>query len=254
MFICHVWILLPQWIWLMTWVTLRDRDKIDLYQTTTRVDWYSYEPLSLSLTTFHKDLGPVSISRPSFPDMGIPMLKIRWSRDRLIFNMGIPILVRRHLYIETASWKFQMIFSLSYVYHQDIFTTRPTNSLDEIQTLTATKQYKKYTPFVRYLERIGCVAEVTLTTILSNFNKVQAVNSIDEYCLNNLFIKCPWWCHDMKILSVLLALCEGNPPVTRTVMWNFDGCFDVTPNKVFNKNSQVVGNFRCLDDTHVKSL
>ena len=34
--------------------------------------------------------------------MGIPMLKIRRSRDRLIFNMGIPILVRRHLYIETT--------------------------------------------------------------------------------------------------------------------------------------------------------
>ena len=30
------------------------------------------------------------------------MLKIRWSWDRLIFNMAIPILVRRHLYIETA--------------------------------------------------------------------------------------------------------------------------------------------------------
>ena len=29
------------------------------------------------------------------------MLKIRRSRDRLIFNMGISILVRRHLYIET---------------------------------------------------------------------------------------------------------------------------------------------------------
>ena len=34
--------------------------------------------------------------------MGIPMLKIRRSRDLLIFNMGIPILVRRHLYIEMA--------------------------------------------------------------------------------------------------------------------------------------------------------
>ena len=32
--------------------------------------------------------------------MGIPMLKMSW--DRLFFNMGIPILVRRHLYIETA--------------------------------------------------------------------------------------------------------------------------------------------------------
>ena len=47
--------------------------------------------------------GPVSIQRLPVPGMGIPMLKIRWSRDRLIFNMGIPILVRRHLYIESAS-------------------------------------------------------------------------------------------------------------------------------------------------------
>ena len=39
-----------------------------------------------------------------FPRYGIPMLKIRQSRDRLIFNMGIPILVSRHLYIETAPW------------------------------------------------------------------------------------------------------------------------------------------------------
>ena len=34
--------------------------------------------------------------------MEIPMLKIRRSPDRLIFNMGIPILVRRHIYVETV--------------------------------------------------------------------------------------------------------------------------------------------------------
>ena len=36
--------------------------------------------------------------------MGIAMLEIRRSRDRdrLIFNMGIPILLRQHIYIETA--------------------------------------------------------------------------------------------------------------------------------------------------------
>ena len=38
--------------------------------------------------------------------MAIPMLKIRQSQDRLIFNMGIHILVRRHLYIETAPGVF----------------------------------------------------------------------------------------------------------------------------------------------------
>ena len=37
-----------------------------------------------------------------FPGMGILMLKTRRSRDRLIFNMVIPILVRRHFYIETT--------------------------------------------------------------------------------------------------------------------------------------------------------
>ena len=35
---------------------------------------------------------------------GIPMLYKRLSRDRLVFNMEIPILVRRHLYIATAPW------------------------------------------------------------------------------------------------------------------------------------------------------
>ena len=33
---------------------------------------------------------------------GIRMLKIIRQRDRLIFNMGIPLLVKRHLYIEMA--------------------------------------------------------------------------------------------------------------------------------------------------------
>ena len=47
-------------------------------------------------------VAPNSKYRPSFPGIEIPMLKIRRSRDRLIFNMGIPILVR-HLYIETSS-------------------------------------------------------------------------------------------------------------------------------------------------------
>ena len=35
-----------------------------------------------------------------FTDMGIVMIKIRRTWDRLIFIMGIPILVKQHLYIE----------------------------------------------------------------------------------------------------------------------------------------------------------
>ena len=45
-----------------------------------------------------------------FSGYGIPMLKIRRSWDRLIFNMGIPILVRRHLYIETVPWSLQLVW------------------------------------------------------------------------------------------------------------------------------------------------
>ena len=60
---------------------------------------------------FHSSCGKTSYQPPgphlniktAFPRYGIPMLKIRRSRDRLIVNMGIPILVRWHLNIETAS-------------------------------------------------------------------------------------------------------------------------------------------------------
>ena len=37
-----------------------------------------------------------------FPSMGIAMLKIRQLQDHLIFNLGIPILLRQHLYFELA--------------------------------------------------------------------------------------------------------------------------------------------------------
>ena len=37
------------------------------------------------------------------------MLKIRRSQDRLIFNVGIHILIRRHLYIETGPWRFNTL-------------------------------------------------------------------------------------------------------------------------------------------------
>ena len=49
-----------------------------------------------------------------FPGMGIPLLKIRQSRDHLILNMGIPILVRQHLNINTAPRPWFNINMLSY--------------------------------------------------------------------------------------------------------------------------------------------
>ena len=40
-----------------------------------------------------------------FLGMGIPIIKMRRSEDRLIFLMGIPVLVREYLYIEMAPRK-----------------------------------------------------------------------------------------------------------------------------------------------------
>ena len=59
--------------------------------------WYN------GMSVLNKGPGPRLKIKTVFPGMGIPMLKIRRSRD-IIFNMGIPILVRQHLYIETVPW------------------------------------------------------------------------------------------------------------------------------------------------------
>ena len=52
---------------------------------------------------------PVSIQTPSFLGIRISTIKVRWSRDHLIFIMEIPKLVRWHLYIGTPSRRFQWL-------------------------------------------------------------------------------------------------------------------------------------------------
>ena len=47
-------------------------------------------------------LGPDSIQRCHLTNIGNPIVEIRPSYDRLISTMGFPILVRRHLYIESG--------------------------------------------------------------------------------------------------------------------------------------------------------
>ena len=51
------------------------------------------------------NLGPDSIYRCRLTSIGIPMLKIRRSRDRLVLNMEIPIPGKDGLYIETGPWQ-----------------------------------------------------------------------------------------------------------------------------------------------------
>ena len=56
----------------------------------------------LVITPSSQEPGPYFNINTVLPGMGIPMLKIRQSQDHFIFNMGIPILVRQHLYIEVG--------------------------------------------------------------------------------------------------------------------------------------------------------
>ena len=54
----------------------------------------------------------VSIQMCPLTSIGITMLKIRWSRDCLIFNMGIPIPGEDGLYIETNPGSGRHILTL----------------------------------------------------------------------------------------------------------------------------------------------
>ena len=57
-------------------------------------------------------------------------------------------------------------------------------------------------------------------------------------------VHCQWWRHQMKTFSALLALCEGNPPVTggfpsqRPVTRSFDVFFHLHMDKRLNKQSR----------------
>ena len=52
--------------------------------------------------SFQYRSGPRLNIKTVFPRYGMPMLKIRRWLDYLVFNMGIPILVRLYLYIDTG--------------------------------------------------------------------------------------------------------------------------------------------------------
>ena len=69
---------------------------IQIYNSTSH--WWS---VNISSSSTQR---AVSILRCRLTNIGIPMLKIRRSCDRLIFNMGIPIPGKDSLYIETGPW------------------------------------------------------------------------------------------------------------------------------------------------------
>ena len=76
--------------WDENWSMLVKRASV--YDTLLRLDHYRC------------DHGGVSLYKYRLTGIGILMLKIKRSGDRLIFNMGIPILGKDGLYIETGPW------------------------------------------------------------------------------------------------------------------------------------------------------
>ena len=70
---------------------------------------------------------------------------------------------------------------------------------------------------------------------------VIAAASNTAICMSSIFWDRPWWRHQMKTLSSLLAICVENSPVTgefpaqRPVTRSFDVFFDMRLNKPLNK-------------------
>ena len=84
------------------------------HNTSDKINNHVYEN-TIFTRLWSLDQGPISIKRPSFLGMGIPMFKMRQLWDRLMFKMGIHILVRWHLYIETVPRSMQS--KLFHIYH-----------------------------------------------------------------------------------------------------------------------------------------
>ena len=96
----------------MSYIILIYSNKMPNISYTTRI--FPFELCHLSnidgRETAHANrlvvrLGPYFNIKIVFTGRGIPMLKIRRSWDHHIFIMGIPILIGRQIYIETAPWK-----------------------------------------------------------------------------------------------------------------------------------------------------
>ena len=101
-----------------------------------------------SLKTF---LGLYSLRRRRLTGIGIPIINLRRSDDRLRFIMGIPILIRRHLLSEQRPWwKFrqgpQSLYSLSSKtsYHQTLWSLKALRfrltPFQSLWNLTGTRQ------------------------------------------------------------------------------------------------------------------
>ena len=90
------------------------------------------------------ETGPRLNIKTVFPRYGVPMLKIRRSRDRLIFNMGIPVPVR-HSYVETDPRWFSKYKSYlwEWIYLIQWREKTAVKNLSSVMTIPRTEQVAK---------------------------------------------------------------------------------------------------------------
>ena len=94
--IYHASIIMIRYLGFYNWLPANDKNRNGIYVWVYGLYHSHVCPRRDKLS------GPRLNIKTVFPGTGIPMLKIRRSWNRLIFNIEIPILVRRHLYTETA--------------------------------------------------------------------------------------------------------------------------------------------------------
>ena len=125
--------------------------------------------------------------RTVFPRYGIPMLKIRRSWDRLFFNMGIPILVRRHLYIEMAPWwPFQ---------YRPRHLSRRSQKVTAIRHLPNSKQYEH---FNTQPHRFQTVWDLMIKLLIGYWNGALKLHS-GSRCPNTDLSRSPTWEFPLEI-------------------------------------------------------
>ena len=104
-------------------------------------------------------------------------------------------------------------------------------------------------------DRFHCTG-IFLTSLTHNviiclsISRYSSDNDTAIHCINfQVILVQTWWRHQMEAFSVLVALCEGNPPITggfpsqRPVTRSFDLFFHLHLNKRLNKQ-RIAGDLR----------
>ena len=120
--------------------------------------------------------------------MGIPVLKIRPSWQRLIFNMGIPILARRLLYIETP--------------HGSL-----THELKNLEILSYWRVFQSW----EWSDQ--CISSYRVQSVLNHYNNVTMGSIASQINSLTIVYSAVYWSKKTSKLRVT-GLCAGYSPGT----------------------------------------